>query len=89
MRPPDIDNDMSQCVRYDCDRFSVGFLVFHATIRCVSRKVPHLMRTGNPVLNSRAFESFGLQPRDVAAESSHSTTMTVDGTVNRTIFLLA
>ena len=47
------------------------------------------MRTGNPVLNSRAFENFGLQPRDVAAESSPVTTMTVAGTANRTMFLLA
>ena len=47
------------------------------------------MRTGNPVLNSRAFENFGLQPRDLAAENAPVTTMTVTGTANRTMFLLA
>ena len=47
------------------------------------------MRTGNPVLNSRTFEDFGLQPRDSAAESVPVTTMTVTGTANRTMFLLA
>ena len=47
------------------------------------------MRTGNPVLNSRTFENFGLQPRDLAAESVPATTMTVTGTANRTMFLLA
>ena len=47
------------------------------------------MRTGNPVLNSRTFENFGLQPRDLSAEGAPATTMTVTGTANRTMFLLA
>lgn len=46
------------------------------------------MRSGNPVLNARTFENFGLQKRDLAAEDAPSTTMTVTGTANRTLFLL-
>ncbi len=47
------------------------------------------MRSGNPVLNARTFENFGLQQRDLAAEGAPVTTMTVTGTANRTMFLLA
>ena len=47
------------------------------------------MRSGNPVLNARTFENFGLQQRDLAAEDAPVTTMTVTGTANRTMFLLA
>ena len=46
------------------------------------------MRSGNPVLNARTFENFGLQRRDLAAEDGPVTTMTVNGTATKTMFLL-
>lgn len=46
------------------------------------------MRTGNPTLNESTFENFGLSRRDLAAERSPATTMTIDGTARKTLFLL-
>ena len=34
------------------------------------------MRTGNPVLNDKTFENFGVYRRDAVAEQSAPTTMT-------------
>ena len=47
------------------------------------------MRTGNPVLNDKTFENFGVYRRDAVAEQSASTTMTINGTAQKTLFLLA
>ena len=47
------------------------------------------MRTGNPALNDKTFENFGVyqQERDRTAQSS-SGTMTISGTAHKTLFLL-
>lgn len=47
------------------------------------------MRTGNPVLNDKTFENFGVYRRDAVAEQSAPTTMTINGTAQKTLFLLA
>jgi len=47
------------------------------------------MRTGNPTLNDKTFENFGVYRRDSAAESTAAATMTINGTVHKTAFLLA
>lgn len=46
------------------------------------------MRTGNPVLNDKTFENFGVYRRDAVAEQSAPTTMTINGTAQKTLFLL-
>lgn len=46
------------------------------------------MRTGNPTLNEKTFEDFGVYRRDVAAEQSPADVMTVNGTAQKTLFLL-
>ncbi len=53
------------------------------------------MRTGNPALNDKTFENFGVyqQERDRTAQSSSgtmttTTTMTISGTAHKTLFLL-
>ena len=46
------------------------------------------MRTGNPVLNDKTFENFGVYRRDAVAEQSTPTTMTINGTAQKTLFLL-
>ena len=50
------------------------------------------MRTGNPALNDKTFENFGVyqQERDRAAQlsSGTTTTMTISGTAHKTLFLL-
>ncbi len=46
------------------------------------------MRTGNPALNDRTFENFGVYRRDVAAELAPAGTMTINGTATKTLFLL-
>ncbi|MFM7519171.1 MAG: Bax inhibitor-1/YccA family protein [Planctomycetota bacterium] len=46
------------------------------------------MRTGNPTLNDKTFENFGVFRRDLAAEQSPATTMTVRGTAQKTMILL-
>ena len=45
------------------------------------------MRTGNPALNDTTFENFGVYRR-AAAEFAPSTSMTINGTANKTLFLL-
>jgi uncharacterized YccA/Bax inhibitor family protein len=47
------------------------------------------MRTGNPTLNEKTFENFGVYRRDLAAESLPADTMTIQGTAWKTMFLLA
>lgn len=47
------------------------------------------MRSGNPALNDNTFESFGAYRRDLAGERSPATTMTINGTAQKTLFLLA
>ena len=47
-----------------------------------------IVRSGNPVLNEKTFENFGVTKRDLAAEMSPSTTMTINGTAQKTAFLL-
>jgi len=46
------------------------------------------VRTGNPALNDKTFENFGVYRRDLAAEQSPSTTMTIQGTAQKTMVLL-
>lgn len=46
------------------------------------------MRTGNPTLNDETFENFGVYRRDLAAEQAPSATMTINGTAQKTLFLL-
>ena len=46
------------------------------------------MRTGNPALNDKTFENFGVYRRDLAAERSPADTMTLNGTAQKTMFLL-
>ncbi len=47
------------------------------------------MRTGNPALNDKTFESFGVYRRDLTTEQSPAGTMTINGTAHKTMFLLA
>jgi len=47
------------------------------------------MRTGNPTLNDKTFENFGVYRRDLASEHSPAGVMTINGTAQKTIFLLA
>jgi len=46
------------------------------------------MRTGNPALNDKTFENFGVFRRDMAAEQSQAGTMSIQGTAQKTMFLL-
>lgn len=46
------------------------------------------MRSGNPALNDRTFENFGVFGRDVTRERSPADVMTITGTANKTMFLL-
>ena len=46
------------------------------------------MRTGNPALNDRTFENFGVYRRDYAGEQSPADVMTINGTAQKTLFLL-
>lgn len=46
------------------------------------------MRTGNPALNDKTFENFGVYRRDLAAEQSAGATMTIQGTAQKTLLLL-
>ena len=46
------------------------------------------MRTGNPTLNDKTFENFGVYRRDIAGEQSSAGTMTIQGTAQKTLFLL-
>ncbi len=46
------------------------------------------MRTGNPALNDKTFENFGVYRRDLAAEQHSAGTMTINGTAQKTMFLL-
>ncbi|MFM8495840.1 MAG: Bax inhibitor-1/YccA family protein [Planctomycetia bacterium] len=46
------------------------------------------MRTGNPALNDRTFENFGVYRHDVAGEHAATGTMTIQGTAQKTLFLL-
>ena len=48
-----------------------------------------MLRTGNPTLNDKTFENFGVYRRDLAGEQSPAGVMTVNGTANKTMFLLA
>lgn len=44
------------------------------------------MRTGNPALNDKTFENFGVYARDSIDKTS--ATMSINGTVHKTLFLL-
>jgi uncharacterized YccA/Bax inhibitor family protein len=46
------------------------------------------MRTGNPTLNDKTFENFGVYRRDLAREQSPTDAMTINGTAQKTLFLL-
>lgn len=46
-----------------------------------------MMRSGNPTLNDKTFENFGVYRRD-AIEAARSDVMTIGGTANKTLFLL-
>ncbi len=45
-----------------------------------------MMRTGNPALNDKTFENFGVYARDSIDKTS--ATMSINGTVHKTLFLL-
>lgn len=47
-----------------------------------------MLRTGNPALNDKTFENFGAYRRDAAAEAASSGTMTINGTAQKTFFLV-
>lgn len=47
------------------------------------------MRTGNPTLNDKTFENFGVYRRDIAAEQAPADVMTINGTAQKTMILLA
>jgi uncharacterized YccA/Bax inhibitor family protein len=47
------------------------------------------MRTGNPTLNDKTFENFGVYRRDDVGEQVSAATMTIQGTAQKTLFLLA
>lgn len=46
------------------------------------------MRTGNPTLNDKTFENFGVYRRNLAGEPSPAGVMTINGTAQKTLFLL-
>lgn len=46
------------------------------------------MRTGNPTLNDKTFENFGAYRRDLAGEQSPAGVMTINGTAQKTLFLV-
>ena len=46
------------------------------------------MRTGNPALNDKTFENFGVYHRDNASDQSPAGVMTINGTAQKTLFLL-
>ena len=46
------------------------------------------MRTGNPALNDKTFENFGVYRRDLTAEHAPTGAMTIQGTAQKTMFLL-
>ncbi len=46
------------------------------------------MHTGNPTLNDKTFENFGVYRRDLTAEQSPAGTMTINATGQKTMFLL-
>jgi uncharacterized YccA/Bax inhibitor family protein len=46
------------------------------------------VRTGNPTLNDKTLENFGVYRRDMTAEQSPVATMTINGTAQKTMFLL-
>jgi uncharacterized YccA/Bax inhibitor family protein len=46
------------------------------------------MRTGNPALNDKTFENFGVYRRDHATDQSPAGVMTINGTAQKTVFLL-
>jgi uncharacterized YccA/Bax inhibitor family protein len=46
------------------------------------------MRTGNPTLNDKTFENFGVYRRDLAGEQAPAGMMTINGTAQKTLFLL-
>ncbi len=47
-----------------------------------------MIRTGNPTLNDKTFENFGVYRRDLTAEQSPADVMTINGTAQKTMFLL-
>ena len=47
-----------------------------------------MMRTGTPALNDKTFENFGVYRRDSVNEGSTAGTMTINGTAQKTFFLL-
>jgi uncharacterized YccA/Bax inhibitor family protein len=46
------------------------------------------MRTGNPALNDKTFENFGVSRRDTASDVAPADAMTINGTATKTLFLL-
>ena len=46
------------------------------------------MRTGNPALNDTTFENFGVYRRDLTTEHAPTGAMTIQGTAQKTMFLL-
>ena len=46
------------------------------------------MRTGNPALNDKTFENFGVYRRGVSTDIAPANVMTIGGTANKTLFLL-
>ena len=46
------------------------------------------MRTGNPTLNDKTFENFGVYRRELAADQAPADVMTINGTAQKTLVLL-
>ena len=46
------------------------------------------MRTGNPALNDRTFENFGVYRRELTADQAPADVMSINGTAQKTLFLL-
>jgi len=47
-----------------------------------------MVRTGNPALNDKTFENFGVSRHGLAEEQTPAGTMTINGTAHKTLFLL-
>lgn len=53
-----------------------------------SPRAKSIVRIGNPTLNDKRFENFGVYRRDLVAEQSPADVMTINGTAQKTMFLL-
>ena len=63
-------------------------MIYFEIARPSSSSGASAMRTGNPALNDKTFENFGVYRRDLAAEQAPAGVMTINGTAQKTFFLL-